>query len=112
MILRTKLESKPKMEETNDTEVPLSNREVLKVLKARNSNSNDIDIDNSKCAEMIAYLESIVKGPNKFPLETLRDLKIRENLDASLNTLAILANTNDISIVSPSDRKRIIKHCP
>jgi hypothetical protein len=101
------------MEEINDTEVPLSNREVLKVLKARNSNDSvQAGTDNSKCAEMIAYLESVIKISNKYPLETLRDLKTRENLDASLNTLAILANTNDLSIVSPSDRKRIIKHCP
>jgi hypothetical protein len=87
------------------TEVPLSNREVLKVLKARVEEDS-----NSKCTEMIAYLESVIKGPDKYPLEKLRDLKISYNLDASLNTLAMLSNTHDLKLVSSSDRKRIIKY--
>jgi len=94
------------MDEKEITEVPLSNREVLKVLKARSFASGD----NSKCTEMITYLESIIKGPDKYPLEKLRDLKINYNLDASLNILTLLSNTEDLSILSSSDRKRIVKH--
>jgi len=88
---------------TTDVEVPLSNREVLKVLKARNEEPD------SKCSDMITYLESIIKEFDKYPLEILRDFKVEAGLDATLNTLAILSNTNELSILSPSDRKRIIK---
>ena len=92
------------MEDNEDTEVPLSNYEVLRVLKARENNSDP----DSKCTEMIKYLESVIKK-DKYPLEKLRDLKINDGLDASLNTLAILSNTQDLSILSASDKKRIVK---
>ena len=89
------------MEEKEITEVPLSNREVLKVLKARNTNHHP------RTLEIIEYLESIEKYPYKYPLELLRDLKINKNLDADLVTLAIVSNISDLSILSSSDRKKV-----
>jgi len=89
------------------TEVPLSNREVLKVLKERKQ-ENDI---NSIYKDMMIYLDLVIKeNEDIYPLEILRDVKIAEKLDADLNTLAILSNTNDLSILSSSDKKRIVKH--
>lgn len=88
------------MEEKELTEVPLSNREVLKVLKAR-------DNHNPKTLEIIEYLESIEKGPYKYPLEILRNIK---NLDSDLITLAVASNISDLSILSVSDRKRVEQH--
>jgi hypothetical protein len=93
------------MDELELTEVPLSNREVLKVLKAR-PNPNE----HPRTSEMIKYLESIEKGPYTYPLEILRNLKISKNLEADLNTLTIVSNVSDLSILSPSDRKRIEQH--
>ena len=58
------------MEEKELSEVPLSNREVLKVLKARKTEHHP------RTKEMIEYLENIEKGVNKYPLEILRNLKI------------------------------------
>ena len=84
------------MEEENKevVEVPLSNVEVLRVLEAKR-----------QTGELVEYLSS-VKLEYKYPLEILREIK---DLDASLFTLALLSNTNDISIVSLSDRKKINK---
>lgn len=95
------------MDEKEITEVPLSNREVLKVLKARYGNDEK---HHPRTLEMSEYLESIEKGPHKYPLEILRDLKVSKNLDADLNTLAIVANISDLSILSNSDRKKIEQH--
>jgi hypothetical protein len=91
------------MDEKELTEVPLSNREVLKVLKARTT-------ENPKCSEMIEYLESINKGPYKYPLEILRDFKVNNTLDADMITLAVVSNISDLSILTPSDRKRLEYH--
>ncbi len=88
------------MEDKEITEVPLSNREVLKVLKAR-SNENH----HPRTLELIEYLETIEKGPYKYPLETLRNLK--KNLSADLITLAVVSNISDLSILNNSDRKKI-----
>lgn len=88
------------MEDNEITEVPLSNREVLKVLKAR-SNENH----HPRTLELIEYLETIEKGPYKYPLETLRNLK--KNLSADLITLAVVSNISDLSILNNSDRKKI-----
>lgn len=94
-------------EKTNElTEVPLSNREVLKVLKARINNEENGQKHHSRTNEMIEYLES-VEGVYKYPLEVLRDLKTTKGLDADLATLATVSNISDLSIISESDRKRI-----
>jgi len=93
------------MEEKELTEVPLSNREVLKVLKARN-NSNE-GKHHSRTIEMMEYLDSIEKGVYKYPLEILRELKTTKNLDADLLTLAIVSNISDINILNNSDKKKI-----
>lgn len=95
------------MEEKEITEVPLSNREVLKVLKARDSGEQK---HHPRTLEMKIFLETVEKGAYKYPLEILRDIKINKNLDADLNTLAIVSNISDLSILSPSDRKRIEQH--
>jgi len=92
------------MEETEETEVPLSNREVIKVLKARENMETNKDI-----ADMITYLETTITQKDKYPLEKLRDIKKSEGLEASLITLAILSNTQDLTILSSSDKKRILK---
>lgn len=93
------------------TEVPLSNREVLKVLKARTEDpDNEGQKHHPRTVEMIEYLESVGKGPYKYPLEILRDLKTSKNLDADLVTLAIVSNISDLSILNSSDRKRIEQH--
>lgn len=93
------------------TEVPLSNREVLKVLKARTEDpENEGQKHHPRTVEMIEYLESVEKGPYKYPLEVLRDLKTSKNLDADLVTLAVVSNISDLSILSSSDRKRIEQH--
>lgn len=84
------------------TEFPLSNCEVYKVLNARGK-----DLQNAKIVEILTYLESI-KSDNKYPLEILRNL---ENMEADINTLAIVSNTSDISILSNNDKKRVIKAC-
>jgi len=91
------------MEEKEFTEVPLSNREVLKVLKARTNK----DQHHPRTLEMLEYLEFIEKGPYKYPLEILRDIK---NLQANLITLTLVANTSDLGILSSSDRKRVEQH--
>jgi hypothetical protein len=93
------------MDEKEVTEVPLSNREVLKVLKARTNNNQTKHCPRT--LEMMEYLESIEKGPYIYPLEILRDLKISKNLDADLVKLAIVSNISDLSILSSSDRKRV-----
>lgn len=102
------------MDDKELTEVPLSNREVLKVLKARYIKPSDNDQDQAidqphhpRTIEMIEYLESIEKGPYRYPLEILRNLKINKNLDADLTTLAIVSNMSDISILNLSDQKRV-----
>jgi len=92
------------MEEKEVTEVPLSNREVLKVLKARNTTKEK---HHPRTLEIIDYLESVEKGPHKYPLETLRDLKTSKNLDADLITLGIVSNVSDLSILNNSDRKKV-----
>jgi hypothetical protein len=91
------------MEENEDI-TPLSNREVLKVLKARKNDGHP------RTLEMIEYLDSIEKGPYKYPLEILRDIKTKKNLEADLTTLTIVSNVSDLSILSASDRKRIEQH--
>jgi hypothetical protein len=97
------------MDEKEITEVPLSNREVLKVLRARTNDSNGTK-HHPRTLEMMEYLESIEKGPYQYPLEILRDLKISKNLDADLITLAVVSNISDLSILSSSDRKRVEQH--
>ncbi len=96
------------MEEKELTEVPLSNREVLKVLKARKGGQMEHQYANAshhpRTLEMLEYLESIEKKPYKYPLEILRDIK---NIEANLNTLAIVSNISDLSILSSSDSRRI-----
>jgi len=105
------------MEEKELTEVPLSNREVLKVLKARkraerveDTNTEDTDTENTtelhhpRTQEMLEYLESVEKGPYKYPLEILRNIR---GLEADLTTLAICSNISDLSILGNSDRKKI-----
>lgn len=91
------------MDEKELTEVPLSNREVLKVLKARKDGLNG-ESHHPRTLEMLEYLESIEKGPYTYPLEILRDIK---NLQADLHTLAMVSNMSDLSILTPSDRKRV-----
>lgn len=91
------------MEEKELTEVPLSNREVLKVLKARKS-ENLHNLSHPRTLEMLEYIELVEKGPYKYPLEILREIK---GLDASLITLAVVSNISDISILSHADRKKI-----
>jgi hypothetical protein len=97
------------MDEKEITEVPLSNREVLKVLRARTSGASESK-HHLRTLEMMTYLESIEKGPYKYPLEILRNLKVSKNLDAELITLAIVSNTSDLSMLSSSDRKRVEQH--
>jgi hypothetical protein len=92
------------MEEKELTEVPLSNREVLKVLKARKGGQTEHPQHHPRTLEMLEYLESIEKGPYKYPLEILRDIK---NIEADLTTLAVVSNVSDLSILSPSDRKKV-----
>jgi hypothetical protein len=87
-------------EEKELTEVPLSNREVLKVLKTRTE-------QNPKLTEIINYIESIEIGPYKYPLEILRDIKM---LSADLNTLATVSNMADLSILNIEDRKKVENH--
>lgn len=89
------------------TEVPLSNREVLKVLKARNVNEEK---HHSRTLEMIEYLELIEKGPYLYPLETLRSLKNNIDLEADLTTLTIISNISDLSLLQKSDRLKIEKY--
>lgn len=96
------------MEQLNEYEtnqVPLSNREVLEVLRVRNNTEH-----SKRTLEMKEYLESIIIIPYKYPLDILRDLKNSKNLEADLNTLAILSNTSDLSILNNSDKKIIEKH--
>ena len=76
-------------------EVPLSNYEVIKVLKAKKINN-----------DLITYLES-VQLPYIYPLESLREIK---GLEADLTKLAVLSNTNNIDSFSEHDRKRINKY--
>lgn len=90
------------------TEVPLSNREVLKVLKARIQTGENGEKHHPRTLEMVEYLETVEKGPYNFPLETLRN--ISKNLSSDITTLAILSNISDDSIVNASDRKRIKQH--
>ncbi len=80
-------------------EVPLSNKEVLDVLTARTKGLPP------RTVEMLDYLKSVSSFGNKYSLEKLRN----KELDASLTTLAMVANTSDISLLSQSDRKRIEK---
>jgi hypothetical protein len=96
------------MEEKELTEVPLSNREVLKVLKARPKNGEEKYYPRT--IEMIEYLESIEKGPYLYPLEILRDLKTSKNLEADLITLTIVSNISDLNILSVLDRKKVEQH--
>ncbi len=91
------------MDEEN-TFVPLSNREVLKVLKARKGGQTEHQ-HHPRTIEMLEYLESVEKGPYLYPLEILRDIK---NIEADLITLAVVSNISDLSILTPSDRKRIL----
>lgn len=88
------------VEDSEDTEVPLSNIEVLKVLKARPSNS-------PFNMEIIEYLEKFTNSKELYSLEILRNIKNEYNLDADITKLAIVSNTQDISILSSSDKKRI-----
>ena len=92
------------MNDDNEEIVPLSNREVLKVLKARTEKHHP------RTLEMLEYLETVEKGSYKYPLEILRDLKISKSLAADLTTLAIVANISDLNILSPSDHKRVVAH--
>ncbi len=93
------------MEEKELTEVPLSNREVLKVLKARKGGELEHQQPHHpKTLEMLEYLESVEKDPYIYPLEILREIK---NLEANLTTLAVVSNVSDLNILSTSDRKRV-----
>lgn len=93
------------MEEKEITEVPLSNREVLKVLKAR-TNSNE-GKHHQRTLEIMQYLDSIEKGTYKYPFEILRELKTSKNLDSDLITLAVVSNISDLNILPASDKKKI-----
>jgi hypothetical protein len=93
------------MDEKELTEVPLSNEEVLKVLKARTSRE-----EHPRTLDMITYLETIKKGSYKYPLEVLRNLKTTKNLEAELTTLAVVSNISDTSILSASDKKLVEQH--
>jgi hypothetical protein len=93
------------------TEVPLSNREVLKVLKARTCDSeNEGQKHHPRTVEMMEYLDSVEKGPYNYPLEVLRDLKNNGSLEADLITLTMVSNTSDLGILNNSDRKKIEQH--
>ncbi len=85
-------------------EVPLSNSEVLKVLKAKTSINQ-----NSKCSEILKYLQSIPIS-NKYSLELLRDLKTQNILETDLLTLAMVSNISDLSILKEQDRNTIELH--
>jgi hypothetical protein len=86
------------MDEKELTEVPLSNMEVLKVLKAKNEISPEV-------SEMIAYLESVENNKcDKYPLEHLREIR---GIKADLVTLAVVSNLSDLSLLSDSDRKLV-----
>ena len=93
------------MDEKEQTEVPLSNREVLKVLTARPCEAGEQN--HPRTTEMIEYLESIETGPYLYPLEILREIK---HLEADLNTLTVVSNISDLSILSAADRKCIEQH--
>jgi hypothetical protein len=89
------------MDEKYLSEVPLSNTEVLKVLKQKKNAS-------LKTTEFVEYLESIQHFENKYPLEELRNIK--ESLNCDLNTLAIISNTSNLDSLSKMDRKKITNH--
>ncbi len=95
------------MDETELTEVPLSNHEVLLVLETR---LKDDKIENSKTSEMLKYLQSIKEEHYEYPLEILRNLKINKNLEADLDLLTIASNLSDLSILSSSDSKKILTY--
>jgi hypothetical protein len=81
--------------------VPLSNAEVLIVLKAKNQKTK---------LDIVEYLESITNPDiftDKYPLEKLRDLKKNENIDESIFNLTIFSNTHDPRVISKSSLKII-----
>jgi len=83
------------------TEIPLSNTEVLKVLKGKISEENSL----IGC-EMLNYLNEIgIK--EKYPMENLRDLK---GLTCDPVQLVILSNTNCTDNISLQDIKLINKY--
>lgn len=90
-------------------EVPLSNREVLKVLEERQKN-NDSSI-HPRTLEMIEYLKKVEVGPYTYPLEILRNLKeISSDLRSDLTTLTLVSNLSDLSLLSNSDKAIINSH--
>jgi hypothetical protein len=82
------------------SEIPLSNSEVLRVLKARDPNKH-----HKKTLEMIEYLESVKN--DKFPMNIIRTLKNEGLLEASMMNLVMLSNTSDTTLVSSADLKII-----
>jgi hypothetical protein len=79
-------------------DIPLSNEEVLKVLKARENQTEFTTL-------FIDYIESVRPNKHDYPLETLRKVK---SLESNIIELAMLSNTNDINTIkSHSDRKKI-----
>jgi len=77
---------------------PLSNLEVYKVLKARET--------HTKISQEFAnYLELIEPKEDEYSMESLRKVK-----DIPQETLCVLANTQDISIIdSATDQRKINK---
>ena len=78
--------------------LPLSNKEVLFILTNSNKNKETNKIFN--------FLLN-VDLEERYPFGLLRQLKSEGNLEASLEKLCMLSNTNETSIVSPEDLQKI-----
>lgn len=83
------------------TEVPLSNKEVYDILCIQTDK-------HERTKEVYDYLKATLEI--EYSYETLRTLKYSKKLEADLTVLASVANTSDLSILSESDRKKIIDH--
>jgi len=88
------------MEDIN-IEVPLSNKEVLKVLSAKKDSNN-----NEKYIKILEYLNDTFMD-DKYNFELLRQLKSEESIEANLSTLCMLSNTNKTSLVNKNDLDKI-----
>lgn len=80
-------------------EIPLSNREVLKVLKARKKYTKITK-------QFVEYLGDVVEENNVYPISKLRNIK---GTDLTQEEMCIIENIQNLSIVKTNREIKKIK---
>lgn len=90
----------------NNTKQPLSNKEVLDVLRMRTSQLSE---RTQELYEYLIYIDNIKKslGMKDYKMATLRNMKKNNDLIADIETLTIVSNMSDISFLHESDKNKI-----